>query len=373
MSVSDTAVAAARDTAEPPMSTTPAILPSYDYGASDQPLLGETIGENFNRMATTHPDREALVDLSTGRRWTYAELHRDVLALAHGLLRLGIDEGDRVGIWAPTCPEWTLMQFATAEIGAILVPINPAYRTDELAYVVRQAGIRLLAAAPSFRTSDYAAMIEDARPACPDLRWVILLGTADWDALPDRAGDPRTLAARQALLSPDDPINIQYTSGTTGHPKGAALSHHNILNNAYLTGEVMGYTQLDRVCVPVPLHHTFGMVIGNLGATTHGACLVYPAPAFDAPATLTAVAQERCTSLYGVPAKFIAELADPGFDAYDLSSLRTGAIGGAPCPVEVMKQIVDRMFRTSTSSEYQTHDSAKRSWPGSGCVPAHGR
>ena len=352
MSVSGTAVAAARDTAESPMITTPAILPSYDYDASDQPLLGETIGENFNRMATTHTDREALVDLSTGRRWTYAELHRDVLALAHGLLRLGIDKGDRVGIWAPTRPEWTLMQFATAEIGAILVPINPAYRTDELAYVVRQAGIRLLVAAPSFRTSDYAAMIEDARPGCPDLRWVILLGTADWDALPDRAGDPGTLAARQALLSPDDPINIQYTSGTTGHPKGAALSHHNILNNAYLTGEVMGYTQLDRVCVPVPLYHTFGMVIGNLGATTHGACLVYPAPAFDASATLTAVAQERCTSLYGVPAMFIAELADPGFDAYDLSSLRTGAIGGAPCPVEVMKQIVDRMGMTGVTIVY---------------------
>ena len=207
-------------------------------------------------------------------------------------------------------------------------------------------------AAPSFRTSDYAAMIEDARPGCPDLRWVILLGTADWDALPDRAGDPGTLAARQALLSPDDPINIQYTSGTTGHPKGAALSHHNILNNAYLTGEILGYTELDRVCVPVPLYHTFGMVIGNLGATTHGACLVYPALAFDASATLTAVAQERCTSLYGVPAMFIAELADPGFDAYDLSSLRTGAIGGAPCPVEVMKQIVDRMGMTGVTIVY---------------------
>jgi len=334
------------------MTTTPAILPSYDYGASDQPLLGETIGENFNRVATTHPDREALVDLSTGRRWTYAELHRDVLALAHGLLRLGIDKGDRVGIWAPTCPEWTLLQYATAEIGAILVPINPAYRTDELAYVVRQGGIRLLVAAPSFRTSDYAAMIEDARPGCPDLRWVILLGTADWDALPDRAGDPRTLAARQALLSPDHPINIQYTSGTTGHPKGAALSHHNILNNAHLTGTVLGYTELDRVCVPVPLYHTFGMVIGNLGATTHGACMDYPAPGLDASATLTAVAQERCTWLYGVPAMFIAELAEPGFDAYDLSSLRTGLIGGAPCPVEVMKQIVDRMGMTGVSIVY---------------------
>ena len=294
------------------MTRTAAIMASYDHGAANQPLLGETIGENFNRMAMTHADREALVDRFTGRRWTYAELHHDVLALAHGLIRLGIDKGDRVGIWAPNCPEWTVLQYATAEIGAILVPINPAYRTDELAYVVNQAGIRLLVAARSFRTSDYATMIEDARPGCPDLRWVVLLGSADWLALPDSGGDPRALAAalaaRQALLSPDDPINIQYTSGTTGHPKGATLSHHNILNNAHLTGEILGYTELDRICVPVPLYHTFGMVIGNLGATTHGACLVYPAPAFDPAATLAAVAEERCTSLYGVPAMFIAEL-----------------------------------------------------------------
>ena len=338
------------------MTRTAAIMASYDHGASNQPLLGETIGENFNRIAMTHADREALVDRFTGRRWTYARLHHDVLALAHGLIRLGIDKGDRVGIWAPNCPEWTVLQYATAEIGAILVPINPAYRTDELAYVVNQAGIRLLVAAPSFRTSDYATMIEDARPGCPDLRWVVLLGSADWLALPDAGGDPHalaaTLAARQALLSPDDPINIQYTSGTTGHPKGATLSHHNILNNAHLTGEILGYTEVDRICVPVPLYHTFGMVIGNLGATTHGACLVYPAPAFDPAATLAAVEEERCTSLYGVPAMFIAELAQPGFDAYDLSSLRTGAMGGAPCPVEVMKQVMDRMGMTEVTIVY---------------------
>jgi fatty-acyl-CoA synthase len=334
------------------MTTTSAILPSYDHGASDRPLLGETIGENFNRMATTHAHREALADRSTGRRWTYAELHLDVLALAHGLLRLGIGKGDRIGIWAPNCPEWTLLQYATAEIGAILVPINPAYRTDELGYVVNQAGIRLLVAAPSFRTSDYAAMIEDVRPDCPDLRRVVLLGSADWHALPDRAGDPRALAARQALLSPDDPINIQYTSGTTGHPKGATLSHHNILNNAHMIGEILGYTELDRICVPVPLFHTFGMVIGNLGATTHGACLVYPAPAFDPTATLAAVAEEHCTSLYGVPAMFIAILGAPGFDAYDLSSLRTGILAGSPCPVEIMKQVVDRMGMTEVTIAY---------------------
>jgi fatty-acyl-CoA synthase len=334
------------------MTATSALVASYDHGASDRPLLSETIGENFNRIATAHADREALVDRPSGRRWTYAQLHRDVLALAHGLLRLGIGKGDRVGILAPNCPEWTILQYAAAEIGAILVPINPAYRADELGYVVNQAGIRLLVAAPSFRTSDYAAMIEAIRPGCPDLRWVVLLGSADWHALPDRAADPRTLAARRALLSPDDPISIQYTSGTTGHPKGATLSHYNILNNAYLTGEIVGYTELDRICVPVPLYHTFGMVIANLGATTHGACLVYPAPAFDARATLAAVAEERCTSLYGVPAMFIAELAEPGFDAYDLSSLRTGAMGGSPCPVEVMKQVVDRMGMTDVTIVY---------------------
>src|SRR6185503_14597723 len=278
------------------MTRTAAIMASYDHGAGDQPLLGETIGENFNRMAMTHADREALVDRFTGRRWTYARLHHDVLALAHGLIRLGIDKGDRVGIWAPNCPEWTVLQYATAEIGAILVPINPAYRTDELAYVVNQAGIRLLVAAPSFRTSDYATMIEDARPGCPDLRWVVLLGSADWLALPDTGRDP--------------------------------------------------------ICVPVPLYHTFGMVIGNLGATTHGGCLVYPAPAFDPAATLAAVEEERCTSLYGVPAMFIAELAQPGFDAYDLSSMRTGAMGGAPCPVEVMKQVMDRMGMTEVTIVY---------------------
>jgi fatty-acyl-CoA synthase len=328
------------------------VLSSYDHGASDRPLLGETIGENFDRIAAAHAGREALVDWPTGRRWTYVELHHDVLALAHGLLRLGIDQGDRVGILAPNCAEWTILQYAAAEIGAILVPINPAYRTDELGYVVNQAGIRLLVAAPSFKTSDYVAMIEDARPGCRGLQWVVLLGSDDWEALFDRAGDPRALAARQALLSADDPISIQYTSGTTGHPKGAVLSHRNILNNARLTGEILGYTEHDRVCVPVPLYHTFGMVISNLGTLSHGACLVYPAPAFDPKATLSAVAEERCTSLYGVPAMFIAELAEPGFDAYDLSSLRTGAMGGSPCPVEVMKQVVNRMGMTEVTIVY---------------------
>ncbi len=327
-------------------------LPAYASGASDRPLLGETIGENFDRIAATYGRHDALIDRAGGRRWTYAQLHADVTALAHGLLRIGIDKGDRVGIWAPNCAEWTLLQYATAAIGAILVPINPAYRADELAYVLDHAGIRLLVAASFFRTSDYAAMIDDVRPNCPGLERVVLIGGADWQALPDPAGDPDALAARQATLSPDDPINIQYTSGTTGHPKGATLSHHNILNNAHEVGETLRYTEQDRICVPVPLYHTFGMVIGNLGATTHGACLVYPAPAFDPAATLAAVAQERCTSLYGVPAMFIAELAEADFDTYDLSSLRTGAMGGAPCPVEVMKQVVDRMGMTEVTIVY---------------------
>jgi fatty-acyl-CoA synthase len=326
--------------------------PSYASGPGDLPLLGETIGENLDRTVAAHGGRDALVDCASGRRWTYAELHADVVALAHGLLRLGINKGDRVGIWAPNCAEWVLVQYATAKIGAILVTINPAYRRHELEYVLNQAGIRLLVAVASFKTSDYAAMIEEVRPSCPTLEWVTLIGDADWHALPDRDGDPVALADRQAMLSTDDPINIQYTSGTTGHPKGATLSHHNILNNAHFIGEICGYTERDRICVPVPLYHTFGMVIGNLGSTTHGACIVYPAPSFDPAATLAAVAEERCTSLYGVPSMFIAELADPGFDAYDLSSLRTGLMGGSPCPVEVMKQVIERMGMTEVMIVY---------------------
>ncbi len=325
---------------------------SYAHGGSDRPLLTETIGENLDRIAATYGDRDALIDRASGRRWTYARLHADVIALAHGLLRLGIDKGDRVGIWAPNCPEWTLLQYATAKIGAILVTINPGYRADELEYVLNQSGIRLLVAAPSFRTSHYASMIDDVRPRCPGLERVVLIGSTGWQALPDRAGEPDALAARRALLAPDDPINIQYTSGTTGHPKGATLSHHNILNNAHLTGEICRYTEADRICLPVPLYHCFGMVLGNLAATTHGSCLVYPAPAFDPSATLAAVAAERCTSLYGVPTMFIAELAEPDFDTYDLSSLRTGIMAGSPCPVEVIKQVVGRMGMTELTIAY---------------------
>jgi len=327
---------------------------SYASGTSDEPLLGETIGQVLDRVAAAQPAAPALVEVGTGRRWTYAELRAAADEVALGLLAAGVRRGDRVGIWAPNLAEWTLVQFGSAKIGAILVTINPAYRSHELAYVLNQAGIGLLVAAPSFKGSDYAAMIESVRPQCPALRRVVLIGGPEWDELvaDGRSGDPAELADRQAELSADDPINIQYTSGTTGFPKGATLSHHNIVNNGYFVGRLCGYTPADRVCIPVPFYHCFGMVMGNLGALTHGATMVIPAPGFDPAATLRAVAAERCTSLYGVPTMFIAELADPGFDGYDLSSLRTGIMAGSPCPVEVMKQVVQRMGMTEVTICY---------------------
>ncbi|MEC3916269.1 AMP-binding protein [Nocardia sp. CDC160] len=327
---------------------------SYAHGVWDAPLLGDTIGANLDRTTAAHPDREALIDYTTGIRWTYREFTAEVDALALGLLAAGIGKGDRVGIWAPNCPQWTLTQYATAKIGAILVNINPAYRAHELRYVLRQAGIRMLVAAPAFKTSDYAAMIEEVRPECPELEQVVLLDGLHWRELfaTGRAADPDLLATAQSLLSTDDPINIQYTSGTTGFPKGATLSHHNILNNGYFVGELCGYTEQDRICIPVPFYHCFGMVMGNLAATSHGAAMIIPAPAFDPRATLEAVAAERCTSLYGVPTMFIAELADPEFDTYDLSSLRTGIMAGSPCPTEIMKQVIERMGMREVSICY---------------------
>ncbi|GEL17018.1 AMP-binding protein [Pseudonocardia asaccharolytica] len=329
-------------------------VPSYTSGISEVPLLGDTIGDNFDRMATAQPDAEALVEVPTGRRWTYGRLREELDTLAMGLLAAGLSKGDRLGIWAPNMAEWTLIQYATAKIGVILVNINPAYRTHELEYVLNQAGISVLVAARSFKTSDYAAMIDEVRPRCPQLRQVVLIGSPEWDALVEsgRDGDRTELARLQAQLSPDDPINIQYTSGTTGFPKGATLSHHNILNNGYFVGRLCGYTPADRVCIPVPFYHCFGMVMGNLGATTNGATMVIPAQGFDPKATLAAVARERCSSLYGVPTMFIAELNDPEFDSYDLSSLRTGIMAGSPCPVEVMKQVVDRMGMTEVTICY---------------------
>ncbi|MGW0522165.1 AMP-binding protein [Crossiella sp. NPDC003009] len=320
-------------------------IASYASGTSEVPLLGDTIGDNFDRTVERFGQRDALIERATGRRWTYRELADEVNAVAMGLLGLGVAKGDRVGIWAPNCAEWVLVQYATAKIGAVLVNINPAYRVHELEFVLNQSGVRILVAAAAFKTSDYAGMIEEVRPRCPALTDVLLLGGAAWDELVSvgKQGDPAALAAAQGALTPDDPINIQYTSGTTGFPKGATLSHHNILNNGFFTGELCGYTEQDRVCLPVPFYHCFGMVMGNLGATSHGACVVIPAPAFEPKATLAAVQEERCTSLYGVPTMFIAELADEDFDSYDLGSLRTGIMAGSPCPVEVMKQVIERM------------------------------
>ncbi|GAA4537205.1 AMP-binding protein [Amycolatopsis samaneae] len=332
----------------------PEITPSYASGVSDVPLLGDTIGGNFDRTVVAFGDRDALVDRAAGRRWTYRELAEEVDTLALGLVSLGIGKGDRVGIWSPNRWEWTCVQYATAKIGAILVNINPAYRSHELEFVLNQAGVKLLVAAASFKTSDYAAMIADVRPKCAALEHVVLLGGDDWTALTDagRRGDRARLVELQAGLSADDPINIQYTSGTTGFPKGATLSHHNILNNGFFVGELCGYTEQDRVCIPVPFYHCFGMVMGNLACTSHGACMVIPAPAFEPKATLEAVSAEKCTSLYGVPTMFIAELADPGFEDYDLTSLRTGIMAGSPCPVEVMKQVIERMGMAEVSICY---------------------
>jgi fatty-acyl-CoA synthase len=325
--------------------------PSYASGTSTVPLLGDTIGANLRRTVAAHGDREALVDRGSGRRFSYAELGDTVEALAAGLVGAGVRRGDRVGIWSPNRWEWTALQYATADIGAILVTINPAYRTHELEYVLKQAGISLLVAAPDFKTSDYRAMVGEVRDGCPDLRSVVFLGDPDWAALLTR-GDRSVLGPLRAQLSFDDPINIQYTSGTTGFPKGATLSHHNILNNGFFVGELCSYTEADRICIPVPFYHCFGMVMGNLAATSHGACMVIPAPGFDPRLTLEAVAAERCTSLYGVPTMFIAELADPSFGEHDLSSLRTGIMAGSPCPVEVMKRVIADMGMTEVTICY---------------------
>jgi fatty-acyl-CoA synthase len=318
---------------------------SYTSGVSQTSLLGSTIGASFDHAAAAFPDREALVDRDSGRRWTHAELAADVNAVALGLNALGLRKGDRLGIWAPNCAEWMMVQYATAKLGVILVNINPAYRPHELAFVIRQSGMRMIVAAGEFRTSNYPAMIDEVRSDCPDLHDVLIIGSAAWDRLLSTGSsvDPDILETMSAILSPDDPINIQYTSGTTGFPKGATLSHHNILNNGFFVGEYCGYTEQDRICVPVPFYHCFGMVMGNLAAITHGCCIVIPAPVFDPARTLAAIAEERCTSIYGVPTMFIAELNQSGFEDADLSSLRTGIMAGSPCPVEVMKQVIERM------------------------------
>ncbi|MEU0137548.1 AMP-binding protein [Streptomyces sp. NPDC006296] len=327
---------------------------SYAHGAGGTPLLGDTVGRNLDRAIEAFGEREALVDVASGRRWTYAEFGAAVGELARGLMASGVAKGDRVGIWAVNCPEWVLVQYATARIGAVLVTINPAYRAHELRYVLDQAGISVLVASLSHRTSDYRALVGQVRADCPALRSVHFIGDPSWDELTaaSRSVTAGQLAEREAALSCDDPINIQYTSGTTGFPKGATLSHHSILNNGYSVGEMIAYTEEDRVCLPVPFYHCFGMVMGNLGITSHGACIVIPAPAFEPAAVLAAVEQERCTSLYGVPTMFIAELGLPGFASYDLSSLRTGIMAGSPCPAEVMKRVVAEMHMEEVSICY---------------------
>jgi len=325
---------------------------SYASGPSSTPLIGETIGEKLELTTAQFPDRDALVEMSTQRRWTYRQLNEDVDKVATGLLNLGVTTGDRVGIWSPNSAEWMLVQYATAKIGAILVNINPAYRSHELAYVLKQAGIATLVSAESFKTSNYRKLVDEVKGDCPELKNIIFVGTPEWDALASTPADPARITDILVTLDRDDPINIQYTSGTTGFPKGATLSHLNILNNGRYVTLGQDVTEADRICVPVPFYHCFGMVMGNLGAMSHGACVVIPAPAFDPVLTLEAVQAERCTALYGVPTMFIAMLALPNIGDYDLSSLRTGCMAGSPCPVEVMKRVISEMNMEEVTIAY---------------------
>jgi len=323
---------------------------SYAHGASSVPLLGETIGANLRRTVERYADRDALIVRHQKYRATYRELWEQVGLAARGLLARGIRTGDRVGIWSPNRFEWVVLQYATARLGAILVNINPAYKSVELEYALNQSGVKLLALARGFRNTDSLSILKEIRGRCPEL-YESLVIDSDWQRLLDagRSVEERELDAIESRLQFDDPINIQYTSGTTGAPKGATLSHHNILNNAHLVTGRMLYTERDRVCVPVPFYHCFGMVFGNLGCGCRGACNVVPAESFDALAVLEAVQAERCTSLYGVPTMFIALLGHPRFTEFDLSTLRTGIMAGAPCPVEIMKQVQDRMHMSEVT------------------------
>jgi fatty-acyl-CoA synthase len=313
---------------------------SYAHGAYADPLLGETIGHNLERTISRVPDAEALVSYHQGLRYTYAEFGEAVDRLAGGLLAAGLTRGDRVGVWGPNRAEWVLIQYATAKAGLILVNINPAYRLNELHYALGQSGCRWILSTQELKGSDFVAMVEQVRPDLPALERAVFFETPEWEELASGQGFSGDLRALGDELDFDDPINIQYTSGTTGFPKGATLSHHNILNNGHFIGALLGYTERDRVCIPVPLYHCFGMVLGNLAATSHGACIVYPAETFDPVATMQACAEERCTSLYGVPTMFIAELGHERFADFDFSALRTGIMAGSPCPVEVMKRVM---------------------------------
>ena len=335
---------------------------SYASGVSAAPLIGSTIGDLFDRVVGQVPDNDALISRHQRHRFTYRGLQTEVDRCARGLMALGVSKGDRVGIWSPNNAEWVITQFATAKIGAILVNINPAYRTSELAYVLQQSGLTTLILAPRFKSSDYVAMLSEVCPelrragelrsgSCPDLRRVIVLGEdapqgcMSWSNMMRQAEQvtKADLAERQAGQAFDDPINIQYTSGTTGFPKGATLSHHSILNNGFFIGEKMRFSPEDRLCIPVPFYHCFGMVLGNLACATHGATMVVPAESFDPLSVLETVQAERCTALHGVPTMFIGELGHPDFDSFDLSTLRTGIMAGSPCPTEVMKQVIERM------------------------------
>ena len=341
---------------------------SYVSSSAASPLSGQTIGDHLASVISRQPDAEALVSRHQGARLTYGELGREVERVARGLLGLGIEKGDRVGIWSPTRVEWTLLQFATARVGAILVNINPAYRAGETAYAVNQSGLRLLVTAPAFKTSDYLARIDEVRSQLPRLERVVVLGERGtsvpgdlrWDEMLAAGGNVKAedVQRRETLLDADDPINIQYTSGTTGSPKGATLTHHNILNNARSLAELLRYTASDRVCIPVPLYHCFGMGVGNLGCVTSGATMVYPAESFEPLATLEAIAEERCTSIYGVPTMFIAQLEHPRFAEFDLTSLRTGIMAGAPCPIEVMKRVINEMHASEVCIAYGMTETA---------------
>jgi fatty-acyl-CoA synthase len=333
---------------------------SYVHGAVDSPLLGETIGANLERTIARVPDADAIVSRHQGVRLTYAELGESVDRVARALMAIGLEPGDRLGVWSPNRVEWLVLQYATAKAGVILVNINPAYRTTELEYALNQSGCRVLVAASSFKTSDYEAMVEEVRDNLPALERTIYFDTSGWDELLAGASDvdPGDLRARADALEFDEPINIQYTSGTTGFPKGATLSHHNILNNGWFIGEYCRYTEADRVCIPVPFYHCFGMVLGNLACTTHGACIVLPDAAFEPRSVLEAVQEERCTSLYGVPTMFIAELEHPEFDSFELGTLRTGIMAGSPCPVEVMRKVIDRMHMSEVTICYGMTETA---------------
>ncbi len=327
---------------------------SYTAGPTDAPLIEETIDANFRATVAAHPDREALVVRHQGVRWSYTELDAEIDRLARALLASGLAVGDRVALWAPNRYEWVLAQYATARIGVIMVCINPAYRTHELEFALNQSGSVMLLAAPEFKTSNYRQMWADVAEQCPEIREAIFFDDPTWGALLERAEKVTSdeVKERSESLVNTDPINIQYTSGTTGLPKGATLTHRNILNNGYFVGEGCGYTEHDRVCIPVPFYHCFGMVMGNLGCTSHGSTMVIPNDAFEPVSVLEAVQDEKCTSLYGVPTMFIAEIGVPEFESYDLSSLRTGIMAGSPCPVEVMKQVIERMNMDEVTIAY---------------------